>query len=299
MPNEFARPAQCPLCHSDRDIVSAGFRQAYAQDEIEPVFLEWWECRSCDGWFAFPLQTPVCITRYWKTVGYNDPAQEADIGQRKTAVYQKVLRGIRQRCESGQLLDFGCNFGQFMAMALNDRFAPVGFDSYETAVNIARARGFDVRCGWSLERAGFSEGQFAAISAIDVFYYSWHPYRTLETFFQLLQPGGVLAMRVSNKRLICGVLRSFARTGDRRDSLLSRMLQSQFHSIGLKSLRDIMSEIGFVKVSVLPRASTAPWSASSWLTRMSYLFADVAYILSLTRCNLHPGVLIFAQKPDP
>jgi SAM-dependent methyltransferase len=259
--------------------------------------VNWWECHACEGWFAYPVPEPKIIERYWETVDWADPKLEQKMAENKSVLFEKILAGLRSWTEPGPLLDCGCNFGQFMLMAHEAGWIPVGFDPSAMAVEKARAKGFEVRCGWALEEAGFAEGSLAAITSVDVFYYAWHPIATLRVFYKLLRPGGVLAMRVSNKRFILGLVRAFSPAGAVRDARISKILQGQFHTISTSSLSRILREIGFDRVRIAPRAAAAPWAASSWKTRSAYLCADLTYLLSLTMVDLSPAVLLFARKP--
>ena len=288
--------ARCLLCNERNSIVPAGFHQVYPQKDSDPVLLDWWECGTCKGWFVHPFPTPEVIERHWGLVEYNDPKLAIEIARAKVGVNQRILAGLSRWTKPGPLLDFGCNFGQFLVMAREAGWDPVGFDPYETAAEIARSKGFDVRCGWSLVEAGFPEGYFAAITANDVFCLVWDPVGVLQTFYRLLRPGGVLGMRLTNKRFILGLLRSFSRPGAARDHRISYILQGQFRSIGLASLTRIMRGLGFDSIEVKSRAVTAPWSALRWQTQIAYVGAEIVRFLSLTKLNLSPGVLLFARK---
>jgi SAM-dependent methyltransferase len=289
---------QCPLCGAIHRTHHARFRQLYSQADGPPLPLEWWECRACAGWFVYPVPQPEAIKRNWEAVAYNDPQYEIPIAQGKAVVHRQILTGLSRRTQPGPLLDFGSNFGQFLLMAEGAGWVPYGFDPYRPAVEAARAKGFDVRCGWSLQDAGFLEGYFTAITAIDVFYYVWHPRAALDTYYRLLRPGGVLAMRLSNKRFFMGLARAFSPLGVKRDARMSRILQNQFHSISLASLTRVLTQIGFTDVTIEPRARTGwPWS-SPWRTRFLYRLADALYVLTFRRVNLSPGVLLFARRKD-
>ena len=290
-------PMRCLLCDSSFRIVPAKFRQSYLQPNLPQVMVNWWECHACEGWFAYPVPEPKIIEQYWEMVDWADPKLEQKMAENKSVLFERILAGLRRWAEPGPLLDCGCSFGQFMLMTRDAGWAPVGFDPSAMAVEKARAKGFEVRCGWALEEAGFAEGSFAAITSVDVFYYAWHPMQTLGVFYKLLRPGGVLAMRVSNKRFVLGLLRAFSRAGAVRDARLTRALQGQFHTISMVSLSRIMQEIGFDRIRIEPRAAAAPWAASSWRTRSAYLCADITYLLSLTMVDLSPAVLLFARKP--
>jgi SAM-dependent methyltransferase len=289
-------PVQCLLCAASDGIVPAGFQQLYRQPDLPPVAVDWWACPACQGWFADPVPPPAAIERYWGTVDWADPNLENKIRANKDVLIHKIFTGLERWTERGPLLDVGCNFGQFMLAAREAGWPPVGFDPSTAAAEKARAKGFDVRCEWALENAGFAEESFAAITSIDVFYYAWHPYATLALCHRLLRPGGVLVMRISNKRFVLGLVRAVLSAGAERDARISRILQGQFHTISMRPLSRILRQIGFDRVSIQPRAATAPWAASGWGTRGAYICTDLLHLLSFGTINLSPGVLVFARK---
>ncbi|MGH7774758.1 MAG: class I SAM-dependent methyltransferase, partial [Candidatus Binatia bacterium] len=246
--SEITFPVRCLLCNARDGIVSAGFHQVYPQKNSSPVFLDWWECRTCKGWFVHPAPTPEVIEEHWETIAYNDPKLEIKIAEAKEAVQGRILAGLSRWAKPGPMLDFGCNFGHFLVMAREAGWSPVGFDPYETGAKIARSKGFDVRCGWSLDEAGFANKHFAAITANDVFCVVWDPIATIGTFHRLLKPGGTLAMRLTNKRFILGLARALSLEGAARDARISRILIAQFHTISLASLSRILRSVGFDRI---------------------------------------------------
>jgi|SRR5919106_652836 SAM-dependent methyltransferase len=225
-----------------------------------------------------------------------DPDREVQVATAKRVLLLRVLKELSDRIKPGPLLDFGCNFGQFMIMAREAGWKPVGFEPNVGAVARAREKGFDVRSGWLLENAGFAEGSFNAITAIDVFCLVSDPIATVRTFHRLLKPGGVLAMRLTNKHFILGLLRASCLPGSKRDARITSVLLPQFHSIGIGALTRILNEVGFDRIQALPNATTAPWNALTWKTRTAYLSASVLYYLSLRTVNISPGVLFFARN---
>ncbi len=297
MSRRHSTPTLCRLCNVSDSVISARFQQIYPQAEAESVPLDWWECQRCGGWFVDPVPTPAIIERHWSTVLYNNTAYEADIAHKKEAMQQHILTTLAAYTERGALLDMGSNFGNFLVAARKEGWQPSGFDPYQKAVDVSRRLGFaDVRCGWTIESAGFPKAHFAAITAIDAFYYVWHPYTTLQTFHELLRPGGVLLMRITNKRLALAMARRLTPDQSARNRRLTQLLKGQYHTVGIPALSRIMRCIGFRSVEVQLRAMTIPWREMGWSTRLSYLTADVVYAASLSRINLHPGVLIIARK---
>jgi SAM-dependent methyltransferase len=265
--------------------------------ESATLYLPWWSCRQCKGWFVYPVPTREEIIRNCSRATYNDPARAADIAKAKESLQERILAQASEWRRPGPLLDFGCSFGEFLIAAHGAGWIPSGFDPNEEAVKQGTKKGFDVRPGWELQAAGFPEKNFAAITAIDSFCFAWNPNDTLQLFYRLLEPGGVLAMRLSNKRTVAGVVRALTPAGPMRDRRVSRVLQGQFHSIAVKPLASILRRIGFERVEVDPWAPSISWRGMSSAARLAYLPPQVLYAVSCGRVNLSPGILLFAQKP--
>lgn len=294
--NVSPQPDRCLLCHKTKRIRSAGFRQGYKQVGRDPLSLFWWECGACSGWFVSPVPTPEEIEGHCNRANYNDPSQARAIAQGKDLLQQRILSQLTSWVRPGPLLDVGCSFGEFLLAARAEGWAPSGFEPYGPAAREAAQKGFDVRCEWVLEKAGFLDKYFSAVTVIDSFCFAWDPYRTLQAFHSHLQPGGVLAMRVTNKHAILNLARSLSLPGEGRDARLTAILKGQFHSIGVNSLGEILRGIGFDQLEIEPFATTAHWNTLSLGTRTAYSVAQGLYKGTLGRINLSPGVLIFARK---
>lgn len=294
--NLAIQPDHCLLCHQTGRIRSAGFRQSYKQVGRDPLTLSWWECGACSGWFVWPVPTPSEIESHCNRASYNDPSQARVVSEGKKSLHERLLCQIAKWTPRGRLLDVGCSFGEFMLLAHADGWVPTGFDPYRPAAASAAQKGFDVRCEWVLEKAGYPDSHFAVVTAIDSFYYVWNPYQTLQTFHDLLLPGGVLAMRITNKHAILKLARALSLPGEGRNARLTAILKGQFHSIGVNRLGEILRGIGFDRLIVQPLATTAQWNTLSLGTRTAYFVAQGLYSGTFGKINLSPGVLIFAQK---
>lgn len=296
--SERAAPRRCRLCGQLASVHDAGFRQVFAPPGGAPVHLPWWECGRCRGWFAFPVPAPEEINRYWSESRWNDPARQSEVAAKAGSVWKRVLDVLGQRTGPGALLDFGCGFGEFMSLAREAGWTPSGFDLNPEAVRAASAKGFDVRRGGILDKAGFPEKEFAAVTAMDSLSCAWDPHETLREFARVLRPGGVLAMRLTNKRFVLGLARALSARGPRRDARVSRILQGQFHAIGVDRLVSILRALGFDRIAVEARAVTSPWPTLPASTRFAYSAAGLVSLVTLSKVNLSPGILLFAEKAD-
>jgi hypothetical protein len=112
----------------------------------------------------------------------------------------------------------------------------------------------------------------------------------------MLKPGGVLLMRISNKRAVFGLVRALSSDREQRDRRMTRLLQSQFHCISARRLAQIVESIGFEKIELLPNAFSTSWSALGAFGKLSYLLAHLIYVATFKRVNLSPGVFLIAIK---
>jgi SAM-dependent methyltransferase len=297
-PSFRAAPSRCPLCGASGAVSTAGFRQIYPQHQSSAILLDWWECRACAGWFVAPVPSQEAIARYWPTVVWQSSALKDDVADSKRQLYRNVVSYLTRHLGTGRLLDIGSNFGGFLGEARSSGWDAVGLEPNQEAVAFSRAQGFEIHEGWSLQPLLEAQQRFDAIVAIDVFCYSHNPLEDLAAYAALLRNGGVLAMRLTNKRRLLGWARRLVPRGAKRDALLSRGLQAQFHAIELAPLQKILREIGFTASKVVPGARTGSWGDYSLSGRACYLAAHGLRAITLGRINVSPGVLLFAHKGD-
>jgi len=195
------------------------------------------------------------------------------ISQGKDSMERRILKEMLKEREPGPLLDVGCNFGNFMVKARKLGWVPTGLDPNPHAVSVVQKKGFPVVCGWNVSEGHFDHEIFDAITVIDTFYYAWNPIEALKGFFELLEPGGILCMRVTNKRFFLGLFRMFSQEGHVRDHRISRLLQGQFHSISPFQFKKILESVGFTHLRICPYAIPMPWSQLGWRTKISYLIS--------------------------
>jgi SAM-dependent methyltransferase len=290
------QPDRCLLCGVTGRIRSAGFQQGYKQVGRDPLSLSWWECGACSGWFVNPVPTPIEIERHCNRCNYNDPAQAQAISQGKDLLQRRILSQLASLITPGPLLDIGCSFGEFLMAARAEGWTPSGIEPYGPAARAAAQKGFDVRCEWILDKADFPEKHFAAVTAVDSFCFVWDPIQTLQSFNRLLQPGGVLAMRVTNKHSILRLARFFSFPGQGRNARLTSLLKGQFHSIGVARLERILSRVGFDELRIEPFAIASQWQSLGTGTIGAYFAAQILHTGTFGKVNLSPGVLLFSRK---
>ncbi len=292
-----AKPKYCAICHSDKNIRMAPFKQNYVQKDADPVIVDWWECPTCNGLFAYPVPTQEQIARHWLTVNYNQGDEVVDLHRAKEHILDKTLNELNRRTATGKLLDVGSNFGHFLVKAREKGWEGYGFEPCADGVTASQKMGFEVRSGWCLEDAAFDENTFQAVTAFDSFCYVWSPWDTLKEMFRILAPGGTLAMRLTNKRQVIGLAARLKPEGEQRNRFITPLLQNQFHSIYIRDLEQVMRDIGFQRPLIIRNATTAPWETMSAKSKFAYQITEFLYHLTFHSLLLSPGVLIFVSKP--
>lgn len=289
-------PQECPLCARRGEIQAAGFRQIYPQHESTPLLLDWWECGYCTSWFVAPVPSKDEIARYWPTVVWQSSKDRDSVAAGKNALFHNVMVGLRSRIGKGHLLDIGSNFGAFLDVARDVGWRAAGLEPNRVAAEWTRSKGFRVIESWSLEPLLAAREKFDAVVAIDVFCYSHQPREDLRSYSELLRVGGILAMRLTNKREWLGLVRNLTVPGLKRDRVLSRGLQAQFHSVRIPAIRRILLDLGFDQVDVISGARTGRWRDMSIGGRLAYIAAAALSAATFGRVNMSPGVLLFARK---
>jgi SAM-dependent methyltransferase len=111
-----------------------------------------------------------------------------------------MIRHLPAPLGSGRrILDVGCGNGEFLVVAQDLGYRAAGLDPDPRAVDVARSRGFDVRCG-SLPRSGEPPRSFDHIFLNHVLEHLRDPIGALREARSLLVPGGRLWLSTPNPR---------------------------------------------------------------------------------------------------
>lgn len=113
-------------------------------------------------------------------------------------VYARWLERIERRVPAGRLLDVGCAFGTFLALAGERGWEPHGVEVSQYASAVARDTwGFEVFTG-DLEDYPGVPGSFDLVTFWDVIEHVGRPRQNLATAWRLLRPGGLLLLTTDN-----------------------------------------------------------------------------------------------------
>lgn len=145
--------------------------------------------------------------------------------------------------DGGRLLDVGCGSGEWILAMSQRGWTVEGCDFDQTAVENAKQRGLDVRCG-SLEAQNYPDGSFDAVTLNHVIEHVPDPVVVLAECARILRPGGKLVLFTPNN----------ASLGHRIFKASWRGLEPprHLHIFTIPSMRCALAQAGFQTVSVIP-----------------------------------------------
>lgn len=211
------------------------------------------------------------------------------------ATFRRRIRALPPPARSRRLLDVGAAAGFFVAEAASAGWSAVGLEPNPTMVAHARtALGLEVSEG-TLESATLSPGSFEAVTLWEVIEHIPAPREMVGAIFELLEPGGFLALSTPDAGS------RVARIAGRR-WLGWRKVPEHLYFFDRSSLRRLLTSVGFDIVRMRYVSIVVP-VAYAWerLTSMTGVAAGVRLPERIARIPLpiNPlyDLLVVARKP--
>jgi len=143
--------------------------------------------------------------RYWQSMQeFNDPqgtlpvvGSEHSRLRRSKKFLDQITGLLKQPSEQIRLLDVGCSSGAFLHGAVQLGFQAEGVEPAPQAAATAQAAGLKVKQGL-LQEAGYADGQFDAITLLEVIEHLQEPHALLQECRRILRPGGILLIGTGN-----------------------------------------------------------------------------------------------------
>lgn len=175
----------CPLCGSQASVI------------YDLSFSGVAECGGCRAQFLYPFPETAEIESIYQDQDYFEGEFATYFGAQSPESLAAVHRDNREILDlidsrpRGCLLDVGCATGIFLEQARDQGWDVRGVELSKWAADIARTqRGVEVFSG-SLEEAGFPDGSFDVVTALDVLEHVATPQALLREIFRILRPGGI------------------------------------------------------------------------------------------------------------
>ncbi len=226
------QPTNCPICLS-------GVRRLVANEHEWPI----WQCHSCTHVYISPQPSAHWLAEWYRD-DYLPDTNDCDMyeGSRRR-IYPVVAQALTHyHGGPGDLLDVGAGFGGLMVSAARLGWHPTGVEPSGTALRVAQQRlgaGVPLIHG-SLDMAGLPCASFDGVTMLNVIEHVRDPLAVCRQAFDLLRPGGCLALRCpprlacyprwARSRWFCGVVIS---------------APEHLHEYTWRSLHDLMRRAGF------------------------------------------------------
>ena len=263
----------CPICEGSRG---------------DPLHLEgsfqMVRCSSCQFIFLNPRPTMESLHHFYQQYLPEEQASIESWEKMMKPVFHRAANLLKRYGRNGRLLDMGSGFGFFVAEMKNKGWDAVGVDISQKALDYARnILGLTIHPG-PLEKVGFPDNHFDAVTGFYVVEHLPSPKAFLGECHRILKPGGPLLLRYPHTTPIKNLLQFFGVDNRLYD------LPAHLSDFSPKTIEQCLEKIGFGKCQHLIGGYTLP---SEFGKRTSSIlfgsFSEALFYLS-GRKFLFPGV---------
>ena len=295
------REVPCPSCNSAERIPLAVIKLSPVRIESTLV-----RCVDCGLAFVSPRPTEEFEKNFYATQHYK-LEDENSWRENRLPFFKWALDQMEARATGRRLLDVGCGGGFFLDLARSRGWEVKGTEISEDGIQRAKQMNLDVFQG-RLAEANYKANSFSVITLWNVLDQMMEPKKETETIFHLLEPGGLLALRVSN--LAFHLTMHHLWNGARKTPLAGwlREKPTVFHlqMFDRSSLVNFFQQAGFkevlVKNSILDAKNEVlkglfGKSGAQAAAFAAYLMAELARGLSGGLWVSGPSLFVLARKP--
>lgn len=282
--------ASCPYCENPSYLYFVTASKNY------------YRCHACDLIYLGRRDSyPEIVTNY--SQDYFERYSIDQLEGRRVRLYDHILDLIEEVRGVGRLLDVGTGCGFFLVAAQERRWVVRGVDPSMQSVEVARRQnGLDVFHGTVGEYDG--NGEFDAITLINVLDHSALPWQEIHRVKQLLRSGGLVYLRFPNGFLHSRLYRIAYKYN--LHNTLRKFLVFHVYSLTPKYIKALLHDCGFTQTTILssPLSEGDPHklfrnpTLATYVKKLIYSMAKCTEILSLRRMLLCPSLEVTAIKSD-
>ncbi|MGZ8450386.1 MAG: class I SAM-dependent methyltransferase [Candidatus Deferrimicrobiaceae bacterium] len=253
-------------------------------------------CGGCGLVYVHPKPSEEDLPGLYGEYHARDGGNEAGWNRLMEKVFREAadhLDRFRNGDGPPRLLDVGCGYGGFVSLMRDRGWDAEGVDPSPRTVSAASVKGIPVRLG-TLDAFSRSGAAYRAITMFYVMEHLFDPMSSLKKVFSLLEPGGVLLVRVPDTTPIVRLLSPFG-LGD-------GLYDPPFHLFDFppRVLARMLTEAGFGQIRTFPGRNTIPLRIGPrWATMLFGALARGLFAGSGGRVLL-PGTskTTIARKPS-
>ena len=211
-------------------------------------------CGGCGLVYVHPKPPEEDLPGLYGEYHSRDGGNEAEWNRLMGGIFREAadrLDGAGRGTVSPRLLDVGCGYGGFVSLMRSRGWDAEGIDPSPATVAAASSKGIPVRTG-TLERFSPPGEKYDAITMFYVLEHLFDPMSALRKVFALLEPGGVLLLRVPDTTPIVRLLSPFGLGGGLYDP--------PYHLFDFppRVLAAMLAKAGFGQIRTFPGRNTVP-----------------------------------------
>jgi len=263
----------CPICGKSRG---------------DPLHLEGFfqmvRCPLCQFIFLNPRPTVESLHHFYQTYLPEEESLVESWKKMMKPVFGRAANLLERYRKSGRLLDVGTGFGFFVAEMKKNGWEAAGVEISQKALDYARnVLGLTVHSG-PLEKAGFPDNHFDAVTGFYVIEHLPFPRTFLKECYRILKPGGLLLLRYPHTTPIKNFLRLLG--------VRNRLYDVPAHlcDFSPQIIQECLEKIGFDRCEHSIGGYTLPERLGKRISSILFgSFAEALFRLSGKK-SLFPGV---------
>ncbi len=271
----------CPICGNYMEnFGEAHYRVKYGFIKT-PIFY----CKQCDLFRR--IISKENLKEHYHVAGYVQLQHEISYLETRKNFYVCLISIIRKyRSNINTICDIGCSYGHFLEILIEYGYKVYGVEINKILLNRLIEKGLKV---WKNINHIPNSFKFDCITLIDSFYYFDLPLDALYTFQKLLNPQGLLIMRLTNRNWLAKFRKKFLKKKD------LNCLGDVTFSYSIKSITKILQKAGFeIKAIIfIEKGKVLPFRK-----KIFYLLTYLVTYLTFKKIPLSPGIIIVAKKKD-
>lgn len=266
------------------------------------------KCRKCGLVMVDPVPSEEYLSGFYSQ--YHVPHSASMWARYMSAVYDRLFnRELRALPRSSRILDVGCGYGHFLALARQKGFEAYGIEPAGEAADYAEKENrLDIFRG-DIKNAPYQDGYFDVITMWFVLEHLADPFSAIEKARRLLKEGGMFILCVPNMDFR-GIMKPFggmdwlgrflSRTGIKVGTVkFFNMIDPPAHLFGYnkKSLSFALKKAGFGGVRFdIPEDLVHATAASRAVERILNVLAKAVRAIAPSGNIVSNGLIVYAFK---
>ena len=197
--NDYEWIAQeCPICETPPTLF-LGRRGGNAHRSGLGIECEIWQCGNCRLIFPNPMPVPARGLGQHYEVSGDEYFQHHELEEKREAAREQLRQAATLQPKGGRLLDIGAGRGEFVSVAKEEGWEPVGIEPSESFASFAENLAGVPMYRTELRDCNFPGSSFDVVILGAVLEHLYNPDETVKEIARILKRGGLLFVDVPNE----------------------------------------------------------------------------------------------------